>query len=76
MRYGCPVITSTVSSLPEVAGDAGILVNPDNVDELTRAMEKLSSDHSLRKNLSARIPTQLKKLSNSRQIKELIQLFT
>lgn len=40
MACGTPVITSKTSSLPEVVGDAGILVDPENVDEICEAMEK------------------------------------
>ena len=38
MSYGCPVITSNVSAMPEVAGDAAILVEPENVAQLGEAM--------------------------------------
>jgi glycosyltransferase involved in cell wall biosynthesis len=39
MACGCPVITSRVSSLPEVVGDAALLVNPTEPDALARAIE-------------------------------------
>lgn len=48
MAVGTPVITSSVTSLPEVAGDAALLVNPYNTDELTFALEQLVTDESLR----------------------------
>lgn len=54
MKCGVPVITSKSSSMPEVAGDAGILVNPDSVDEICDAMKLISSDESLRADLSVR----------------------
>jgi glycosyltransferase involved in cell wall biosynthesis len=41
MSLGCPVITSNVSSLPEVCGDAAIYVDPYNSDEIRQAIEKL-----------------------------------
>jgi glycosyltransferase involved in cell wall biosynthesis len=41
MQAGVPVVTSNVSSLPEVAGDAAELVDPTNTDEITRAIEKV-----------------------------------
>ena len=47
MAAGVPVITSNVSSMPEVAGDAGILVNPENVDNIADAMQHLLSDEKL-----------------------------
>jgi len=51
MRCGTPVITSSTSSLPEVAGDAAILVNPRDVDAIASAIGKLVSDDALRQNL-------------------------
>ena len=38
MRCGVPVITSNVSSMPEIAGDAAVIVNPFNIDEISNAM--------------------------------------
>lgn len=46
-----PVITSSVSSMPEVAGDAGILVDPFQVGEIASAMQKLRQDPELRAKL-------------------------
>lgn len=47
MAAGCPVVTSNLSSLPEVAGDAALLVNPHNLDEITAAIEAVSKDLEL-----------------------------
>ncbi|MGN6451365.1 MAG: glycosyltransferase family 4 protein, partial [Brucella intermedia] len=44
---GIPVLTSNTSSMPEVAGDAALLVDPHDVGDLTAAMERLSSDEHL-----------------------------
>ena len=46
-----PVITSNVSSCPEVAGDAAILVDPENAGEIASAMDQLCTDEVLRKGL-------------------------
>ncbi|MBU7015577.1 MAG: glycosyltransferase family 4 protein [Theionarchaea archaeon] len=51
MACGCPVVASTGSSLPEVVGDAGILVTP-TVDELTASIQEVLKDESLRDELS------------------------
>jgi len=51
MSCGCPVITSNISSLPEVAGKAGLLVNPHNIEEISEAIYKLISDSNLRDRL-------------------------
>lgn len=48
MQCGCPVITSNVSSLPEVVGDSGILVNPYKDDEMISAYEKMFFDENFR----------------------------
>jgi glycosyltransferase involved in cell wall biosynthesis len=47
MASGCPVVTSNVSSLPEVAGDAALLVDPYDVDDIAEAIKSLCSDSSL-----------------------------
>jgi len=54
MACGAPVIVSNVSSLPEVVGDAGLLIDPANADELTVAMWRLLSDEPLRQELIAK----------------------
>ena len=51
MRCGTAVISSNVSSIPEVVGDAGILVDPNNMSELADAMETITSDDRLREDL-------------------------
>jgi glycosyltransferase involved in cell wall biosynthesis len=48
MACGCPVVTSNVSALPELAGDAALLVNPESVEEIAAAIERLWSDEPLR----------------------------
>jgi glycosyltransferase involved in cell wall biosynthesis len=52
MACGTPVITSNISALPEVVGDAGILINPYQVAELINAMEELIEKPLLRQQLS------------------------
>jgi glycosyltransferase involved in cell wall biosynthesis len=52
MACGTPVITSNLSSLPEVAGDAAILINPYNVEEMSEAMQTIAINSTLRKYLS------------------------
>ncbi|MEH1965517.1 glycosyltransferase family 4 protein [Nostoc sp.] len=53
MACGTPVITSNLSSLPEVAGDAAILINPHNTGEITEAMQAIATDSGLRSHLSS-----------------------
>jgi glycosyltransferase involved in cell wall biosynthesis len=52
MQVGVPVLTSNTSSLPEVAGPGGLLVNPASVTSIYQAIEKLANRPNLRKSLS------------------------
>ncbi len=52
MACGTPVITSNLSSLPEVAGEAAILINPYNITEITAAMQMIAEDLQMRSHLS------------------------
>ncbi|MDR2776997.1 MAG: glycosyltransferase family 4 protein [Puniceicoccales bacterium] len=52
MQCGCPVITSNVTSMPEVIGDAGILIDPTNDEAMVAAYEKIYYDEKLRQELS------------------------
>jgi len=51
---GVPVITSNRASMPEVAGDAAILIDPQNPQQIVEAMEKIIKDFALRAKLVAR----------------------
>ncbi len=48
MACGAPVITSNISSLPEVAGDAAIQIKPDNVEEMANAIGRVAASKELR----------------------------
>jgi glycosyltransferase involved in cell wall biosynthesis len=54
MACGCPVVTSTASSLPELAGDAALLVDPADPDAITAAIARLLDDGALRRELARR----------------------
>jgi glycosyltransferase involved in cell wall biosynthesis len=54
MARGVPVVTSRRSALPEVAGDAGLLVDPERVEELSDALLKLARDQALRQDCARR----------------------
>lgn len=51
MACGTPVITSNLASLPEVVGDAAVLINPYSVEELAHAMAMIANDSQLQKTL-------------------------
>jgi glycosyltransferase involved in cell wall biosynthesis len=63
MAHGTPVLTSNTTSIPEVVGNAAVLVNAENVFEIMRAMLRVLLDQSLRDRLKARGYEQAKKFS-------------
>ena len=48
MSYGCPVITSNRASMPEVAGGAALLVNPEDIESIANSIQSLHTDSLLR----------------------------
>lgn len=54
MACGTPVVVSDRSSLPEIVGDAGLLVDPDNADELAATLARVLDDGALRTSLRQR----------------------
>lgn len=75
MSCGAPVITSNISSLPEVAGEAAVLVDPNNIDEIKSAIKKITSNRLFRENLIERGLTQAQKFSWDIFVKELLVIF-
>jgi glycosyltransferase involved in cell wall biosynthesis len=54
MASGTPVVTSNVSAMPEIAGDATLLVDPSSVQQIADAIQQIMSDASLRDQLRER----------------------
>ena len=75
MNCGCPVITSNVSSMPEVAGDAALLVDPCNVGEIKSAVQRLLSDAKLRKRLIDKGIRQASRFSWEKTANETIKVY-
>lgn len=75
MACGTPVITSNVSSLPEVAGDAALLISPNDVEELTEAINRLLSDSELRKEFAKRGLERAKLFSWEKTARETLQVY-
>lgn len=69
MHCDVPVLTSTVSSMPEVAGDAGLLVNPNNIEAIADGMKSLYENAELRQELIKKGRIQRKKFSWERAAK-------
>ena len=75
MACGCPVITSNVSSLPEVAGDAALLVDPYDPTDIARAIITVLKDDELKRKMSKRGLEQAKKFSWEKAAKDFLQVF-
>lgn len=75
MACGTPVIASRSSSLPEVVGDAGLLVDPLSVEALREAMERILGDAALREALSARGLERARTFSWERCAQETLAVF-
>lgn len=75
MQCGLPVITSNVSSLPEVVGDAALLVSPTDADALCQAMLNVARSPDLRADLSAKALDRARLFSWERFIHEHVTLY-
>ncbi len=76
MAQGTPVVTSNVSSLPEVVGDAAVLVAPENIFEIARGIERALLDEELRVVLRARGHQQIARFSWERSIQQVRQIYS
>ena len=75
MKYGCPIVVSNRSSLPEVVGDAGLYFNPEDEEELIEKLELLLCDSLLRNDLIAKGLIQEKKFSWEKCFKETLAVY-
>ena len=75
MACGTPVVCSNVSALPEVVGDAAVLVNPENVFDIARGMREVLLDSGRRCRLIAQGFEQVKKFSWERAAREVHQAY-
>lgn len=75
MAVGCPVIVSNVSSLPEVVGKAGLLVNPYSVDQIEQAIRIIITEKRLREKYSKASLLQAKKFSWEKFAKTILNTF-
>ena len=72
MAHGTPVVTSNTSSLPEVVGDAAVLVNPENVFEIMRGLHSALLDPELRARLKQRSIEQAARFSWDTSVRVLL----
>jgi glycosyltransferase involved in cell wall biosynthesis len=75
MGFGAAVITSAVASLPEVAGDAALLVEPQDVQGLFTAMRRLQREEGLRQTLQEEGRARSRKFSWERTAAEVRSLY-
>lgn len=75
MACGTPVVTSDVSSLPEVVGDAALTVNPFDVEALAAALMRVLTDSTLRKDLRERGLRHAARFTWSRTARETLHIY-
>ncbi|HEV3332123.1 MAG TPA: glycosyltransferase family 1 protein [Bryobacteraceae bacterium] len=75
MACGTPVVTSNVSSLPEVVGDAAVQVNPENVFEIARGIREVLLDEDLRATLIRCGRDQAARFSWERTAREVLAIY-
>ena len=75
MAHGVPVLSSNVSSLPEVLGEAALLVNPGKVFDISRGILELLLDQGLRATLIERGRKQVEKFSWEDSVRTILQVY-
>jgi len=75
MKVGVPVLTSTTSSLPEITGRGGLLVDPNSTEAITESLEKLINSPALRSRLSKKALIQSSSFSWLKTAKETLNVY-
>jgi len=75
MACGAPIVTSNVSSMPEVVGDAALLVEPEHPEEISGSIARLYSDEELRSRLVAKGLKRSQEFTWSDAARKLLNLF-
>ena len=75
MAHGTPVVTSNTSSLPEVAGNAALLVNPENVFEIQRGLQRVLLDPALRAQMKQRGYEQAQRFSWTTSVSRILEIY-
>lgn len=75
MAAGTPVVTSNVSSLPEVVGDAAVIVNPENVFDIARGLREALVEEELRRRLIEKGYRQVRRFSWERTASEVLEVY-
>ena len=75
MAHGTPVVTSNTSSIPEVVGNAAVMVNPENVFEIMHALHRVLLDQPVREKLKARGVLQAQKFSWDDSVRRMLEVY-
>ncbi len=75
MAYGKPVIASSVSSLPEVVGDSGLLVDPHNAEDIAKKIEKVVTNNGLAEQLSQKARRRAELFSWQKMAESTLQVY-
>lgn len=75
MACGTPVITSSTTSLPEVAGEAAVLIDPQSPEQLADALVRVSQDAALRADLRAKGLERVKQFTWERAARETLSVY-
>ncbi len=75
MSHGTPVVTSNISSLPEVVGNAAVLVNPENVFDIMKALHRVLLDQPLREKLKQRGYEQVQRFSWEISVQRILRVY-
>jgi glycosyltransferase involved in cell wall biosynthesis len=74
-KNGCPIILSNTSSLPEVAGEAGLYFSPKNIISVKTAVHKVLNDERLRQDLIRKGFERIKQFSWKRTVDETVSFY-
>lgn len=75
MQLGVPVLTSSMGGLKEVAGDAALMVNPLDINDIARKIRLIANDGDLRQNLATCGPVQAAKFSRAAHLEKLAMAY-
>ena len=75
MSCGTPVVTSNITSMPEVGGDAGVYVDPRNLDSIISGLERFDDAKGLEPELRAKCINQAAKFSWTRCASETMKVY-
>ncbi len=75
MAHGTPVVASNTSSLPEVTGNAALLVNPENVFEIQRGLQRALLDPVLRAQMKQRGYEQAQRFSWTTSVSRILEIY-